>query len=114
MTSFLIFTMNLNGYTNINCIKMHRYLKRYWYRVIQVEFTCFCLLSPHEYNARLAKPNLCAMSVCPSVRMNAEISKTIKIPKIPAQRKFVSAECHGHSNAHKPPKTVAPTVLMLE
>jgi len=59
------------------------------------------------------------MSVCPSVRMNAEISETIQatilqIPEIPAQRKFVSAECHAHSNAHKPPKTVAPTVLMLE
>jgi len=63
------------------------------------------------------------MSVCPSVRMNAEISETIratilglnmKISKIPAQRKFVSAECHAHSNAHKPPKTVDPTVLMLE
>jgi len=63
------------------------------------------------------------MSGCPSVRMNAEISETIQatilglgmqIPEIPAQRKFVSAECHAHSNAHKPPKTVAPTVLMLE
>jgi len=51
--------------------------------------------------------------------MNAEISETIKatnvgfgvqIPELLTQRKFVSAECH----AHKPPKTVAPTVLMLE
>jgi len=51
--------------------------------------------------------------------MNAEISETIQatilglvmqIPEIPAQRKFVSAECH----AHKPPKTVASTVLILE
>jgi len=50
------------------------------------------------------------MSVCPSVRMNAEISETIRarllkfgmqIPKLLTQRKFVSAECH----AHKPPKT---------
>jgi len=55
--------------------------------------------------------------------MNAEISETIRttilglgmqIPEIPAQRKFDSTECHAHSNAHKPPKTVAPTVLMLE
>jgi len=55
--------------------------------------------------------------------MNAEISETIRatilglgmqIPKIPAQRKFVLAMGHAHSNAHKPPKTVAPTVLMLE
>jgi len=55
--------------------------------------------------------------------MNAEISETIRatilglnmqIPDISAQRKFVLAECHAHSNAHKPPKTVAPTVLMLE
>jgi len=55
--------------------------------------------------------------------MNAEISETIRagllkfgvqIPELLTQRKFVSAECHAHSNAHKPPKTVAPTVLMLE
>jgi len=55
--------------------------------------------------------------------MNAEISETIgptilglglQIPEIPAQRKFVSAMCHAHSNVHKPPKTVAPTVSMLE
>jgi len=54
--------------------------------------------------------------------MNAEVSETIQatiqlgmqIPGIPAQRKFVSAECHAHSNDHKPPKTVAPTVLILE
>jgi len=55
--------------------------------------------------------------------MNAEISETLRstilelgmqIPKITAQRKFVSAGCHAHSNANKPPKTVAPTVLMLE
>jgi len=61
-------------------------------------------------------------SVCPSVRMNAKISETIQatilglgvqIPEIPAQRKFVSAEWHAHSNAHKPPKTVALTVLTL-
>jgi len=73
------------------------------------------------------------MSVCPSdrlclcpsvtVRMNAEISETIgatilvlgmQIPEIPAQRKFVSAMCHAHSNAQKPPKTETPTVLMQE
>jgi len=38
----------------------------------------------------------------------------MQIPEIPAQRKFVSAMCHAHSNAHKPPKAVAPTVLMLD
>jgi len=63
------------------------------------------------------------MSVCLSVRMNAGISETIRarllrfvvqIPERKTQRKFVSAMCHAHSNAHKPPKTVAPTVLMLE
>jgi len=52
------------------------------------------------------------MSVCPSVRMNAEISETIQtttlglvmqIPEIPAQRNFVSAMCHAHLNVHKPP-----------
>jgi len=52
--------------------------------------------------------------------MNAEISETIRATilglgmQIPVQRKFVSAGCHAHSNAHKPPKTGAPTVLMLE
>jgi len=52
--------------------------------------------------------------------MNAEISETIQATIlgigvwIPAQRKFVSAECHAYSNAHKPPKTVAPKVLKLE
>jgi len=55
------------------------------------------------------------MSVCLSVRMNAEISETIRarllrfgvqIPELLTQLKF--------DNAHKPPKTVAPTVLMLE
>jgi len=54
--------------------------------------------------------------------MNAEISETIQgtilglgmqISEIPAQRKFVSAECHAHSNAHKPPKSAAPTIFML-
>jgi len=38
----------------------------------------------------------------------------MQIPEIPAQRKFVSAGCHAHSNAYKPPKTVAHTVLLLE
>jgi len=64
-----------------------------------------------------------AMSVCPSVQMNAVISETIRarilrfgvqIPELHTQRKFVSAMFHAHSYAHKPPKTVAPTVLMLE
>jgi len=43
--------------------------------------------------------------------MNAEISETIRarllgcgmqIPQLLAQRTFVSAMCHAHSNAHKP------------
>jgi len=64
-----------------------------------------------------------AMSVCPSVRMNTEISETIRgrllgfgmqIPELLAQRKSISAGYHAYSNAHEPPKTVAPTVLMLE
>jgi len=63
-----------------------------------------------------------AISVCLSVPMNSEISETIKarllrfgmqMPELLTQRKFVSAMCHAHSNAHKPPKTVAPTALML-
>jgi len=64
-----------------------------------------------------------AMYVSLFVRMNAEISETIsawrsgfgmQIPEFFAQRKFVSARCHAHFNAHKPTKTVAPTVLKLE
>jgi len=63
------------------------------------------------------------MSVSPSLRMNAKTSGTIKarlfglgmqIPELLAQRKFDSAGCHAHSYAHKTPKTVALTVLMLE
>jgi len=55
-------------------------------------------------------------------RMNAAIPETIgaailglgmQISEIRAQRKFVSAMCHAHSNAHKPPKTGAFTILML-
>jgi len=38
----------------------------------------------------------------------------MQFPDIPAQRKFDSAMCHAHSNAHKPSKTVARTVLILE
>jgi len=53
-----------------------------------------------------------AMSVCLSVRMNAEISEATKAGilelgmqtlEIPAQRKLVSSGCNAHSNAHKPP-----------
>jgi len=56
-----------------------------------------------------------AMPVCLSVRMNAEISETIRarLLRFGMQIPF-SAMCHAHLNAHKPPKTVAPTVLMLE
>jgi len=38
----------------------------------------------------------------------------VQIPELLTQRKFVSAECDTHSNAHKPPKTAAPTDLTLE
>jgi len=38
----------------------------------------------------------------------------MQISEIPAQRKLVSEMCHAHSTANKPPKTVGPTVLMLE
>jgi len=38
----------------------------------------------------------------------------VQIPELLTQRKFVSAECRAHSYAHKPPNSVAPTVLMLE
>jgi len=39
---------------------------------------------------------------------------SMQIPELLAQRKFVLARCHTHSYAHKPPKSAAPTVLMLE
>jgi len=42
--------------------------------------------------------------------MNAAISEIITAVQIPGQSKFVSS---GY-NPHKPPKSVAPTVLMLE
>jgi len=38
----------------------------------------------------------------------------MQVPELLAQRKFDSAGCHALSNAHKPPKTVTVTVLMLE
>jgi len=38
----------------------------------------------------------------------------VQIPELHTQSKFLSEECHAHSNAHKPPKTVGPTVFMLE
>jgi len=55
--------------------------------------------------------------------MNAEISETIgarllgfgvQIPELLTQRKFVSTECHAHSNAHKPPKTVATIKILAD
>jgi len=55
--------------------------------------------------------------------MNAEISETmgamllrfgVQIPELLTRRKFVSVDCHAHSNAHKPPKTVTPKVLILD
>jgi len=54
------------------------------------------------------------MSVRLSVRMNAEISETIRarLLRFGVQIPDFSVECHAHSNAHKPPKTVAPTVLI--
>jgi len=53
--------------------------------------------------------------------MNAEISETIRarilvlgmqIPEIPAQLMFVSARCHAHLNAHKPPTNFKKIVSM--
>jgi len=50
------------------------------------------------------------LSICLSVRMNAEISETIQARLL----KFISAECHAHSNAHKPRNPVTPTIFMLD
>jgi len=52
-----------------------------------------------------------AMPVCLSFRMNAVISETIKARTFGNKH---TASCHARSNAFKPPKTKAPTVLMLE
>jgi len=55
--------------------------------------------------------------------MNTEIPETIKagllgldmqIPELLAQRKFVSAAAYAYLSAHKLPKTVAFTILMLQ
>jgi len=55
-----------------------------------------------------------------SVRMNAEISGTIKdrrlrfslqILEAKAQLELVYLCCHAHSNPHKPHKTATPTLL---
>jgi len=63
---------------------------------------------------------LLPVSYFPSVRMHAEISETkrarllrfgVQIPKLLTKCKLVSAMCHAHRYAHKPPKAVAPTVL---
>jgi len=43
------------------------------------------------------------MSVCLSVRKNAEISETIRARLLVIGMQ-VPAGCHDHSNAHKPPK----------
>jgi len=37
----------------------------------------------------------------------------MQIPELLAQLKIIFAKCDAHPNAHKQPKTVAPTVLML-
>jgi len=71
---------------------------------------------PHKvyiFSIRITSRVVLTMSVCLSVRMNAEISETIRA-RLLTQRKFVSASCYAHSNAHKPPKTAAPTVWLLE
>jgi len=43
-----------------------------------------------------------------------ELEFGMQIPELLEQCKFVAAACHAHSNDHKPPKTEAPKVLMLE
>jgi len=73
------------------------------------------------------------MSVRLSVRMNDKISETIGATILglrgarlfqkcatpfftPTNRPklWLLQSCHAHSNAHKPTKTVAPTVVMLD
>jgi len=76
-----------------------------------------------KYQNNILTENFKILNVLHQTRKHTEFSETIKdailglgmqISEIPAQGKFVSAGCHAHFNAHKPPKTVAPTVLMLE
>jgi len=38
----------------------------------------------------------------------------MQVPELLAQRKLVSAGCHANSNAHKPLKSVAPKIFMLD
>jgi len=111
LTHFIPVTRRVKGYTKF----VGKYVKGRRKR-----------FRPHKVYIFLIRVNSridLAMSVCLSVRMNAEVSVTIrtrllgfvmKIPELLGQRKFVSAGCHAHSNAHKPPKTVAPTILILE
>jgi len=56
------------------------------------------------------------VSVCLSVHLSGLTLLVfgMQIPELLTQRKFVSAECHAHSNDHKSPKPVAPTIFMLE
>jgi len=55
--------------------------------------------------------------------MSADISEVIKdrelgfkiyVPSPCTQSKLITQTCHAHSNAHKPPKLVAPAIFMLE
>jgi len=45
--------------------------------------------------------------------MNAEISETIRA-RLLGFGMPIPELCHAHSNAHKPPKPVAPIIFMLD
>jgi len=45
---------------------------------------------------------------------DGEIGFQIQIPQPCMQRKFVTRIFHAHSDAHKQPKPLAPTIFMLD
>jgi len=116
---FILVTRRVKGYTRF----VGKYVTGKRKRFIPHKVYIFLIRITSRVDLAMSVCPSDRLSVCLSVRMNAEISETIRarilrfgvqIPELLTHRKFVSAKCHAHSNAHKPPKTVAPTVLMLE
>jgi len=84
---FILVTRRVKGYTS--------FVVKY----VTCRRKCFRPHKVYIFLIRITSRVDLAMSVCPSVRMNAEVSETIRatilglgmqIPEIPAQRKFVS------------------------
>jgi len=79
-----------------------------------------CCFRPHKvyiFLIRITSRVVLTMSVCLSVRMNAEIRKDLKllgfgmqIPELPAQRKFVSAGATSTCSASLFQQSATPTL----